>query len=113
MRHDCTTSEGACAPDHRLIEVLRRARASEAEVDRWIAGVEERLQFPGKRTIIRQDPSAWLEDEVVCGIGPWSERGIGGEPGRVGEHVVEHVADRGQAQRCAVRVERAAEKVVE
>ena len=76
--HDRTTPERAGRLDHRLAEVLWSARTAEAEVDRWLAGVEERLQLRRQWALVRQDPGARLEDIQVRGLGPWSQRRVGG-----------------------------------
>src|SRR5262245_7077063 len=53
--------------DHHAVEIFGRADAAEAEVDRWIARVEECLQLGGEGTFIFHDPCTGLEDGLIRG----------------------------------------------
>jgi hypothetical protein len=111
--HDHAASQRAGRCDDHLADVFsREAHAAEAEVDGWLAGGEERLQLCGQRALIGQDPRARLEHVRVLGLGPGPQRGIGGQPGPVGEHVAAHIGDRVQTGCCPVGIERGAPGVV-
>ena len=96
-----TASERTGRFDHRLAEVFGSASAAEAEINRWLAGLEEHLQFWRQRTVIRQNPGARLKHIRIRGLRPGRQRGVGGQPGLVGEDMASHVSDRGQAPSTA------------
>jgi hypothetical protein len=79
-----------------VAEILRRAHAAEADIDRWLAAVEERLHVAGQRTLVWQDPRAALKDGIR-GVGPGRQRGVRREPRPIGEDMAAYITDRGQA----------------
>lgn len=104
-KENCATSKCAGRLDHYAVEVFRRVDAAEAEVDGWIAGVEEHLQLMGQWTIIFQDPRTGLENGLVHGIGLGSQCRVGRQPRLAGQDIAAHSADGAQTKLCPMRVE--------
>lgn len=88
-------------------DVVGRAHrhAAEADVYRWGAGVQERLQVGGQRAFVGQDPRAGLHDVEVRQLLPRSEDRVHRQPRPFGEDVVADVVHRRESQRRAVGVE--------
>jgi len=93
-RYDCPAAGRARGLDDGLAHVPWSAHTAEAEVNGWLAGVEERLQLQGQLPLVRTDPGAGLDHIQVRGLRPWRQRRVGGQPWPAGEDVAPHVGDR-------------------
>ncbi len=91
---------GTTRLEHRLAEVARCAHrhAPEADVDGWLACVEERVQSGRKRAVVGQDPCSGLDDVEIRQVLPWRQERIRGQPGSTREDVVTDVIERRQAE---------------
>lgn len=80
---------------HHRTRLFRRARTTEAKVNRRLPALEKPLQVAGQRTLVRQDPRAGLKNAAICGIGPRPKGRIRREPRLIRNHVTSYVADFG------------------
>jgi hypothetical protein len=72
------------------------AHAAEAQVHRWCAGVQERLQLGRRWAFVRQDPRAGLHHVEVRRLLPRGQDRVGRQPRVAGDDVVADVVHRGR-----------------